>query len=361
MVKNTKSFVAKLSSVLLLPGSWLYSLIVQIRNLLYNLNIKKTHTFATPIISLGNLSLGGTGKTPCIAYLIPLLQRQEPIIVLSRGYKRTTRGFKIAQPPDTALTIGDEPFQIYRQFASQENVKVAVSEDRAQGITQLLNIFPHTQVILLDDGFQHRKVKPSLNILLTEFGNPFFTDYVVPAGRLREPRGAAQRADVILVTKCPELLSAATKHTFKQHIYSYCQDKKIPIFFTRIRYHTPTPIWPTQQPAFSKNILLITGIANPTPLVHYVSQHYNLIQHVAFRDHHIFTNQDIQDILVTFDALSYPEKCILTTEKDSVRFRQSTLEAWLPAIPIFYLPMSMEWLEDEKKFKRLIFESIADY
>jgi tetraacyldisaccharide 4'-kinase len=361
MVKNTKHLMAKLYFCLLLPGSWLYSLIIQIRNLLYNLHIKKTHAFATPIISLGNLSLGGTGKTPCIAYLIPLLQRQAPIIVLSRGYKRTTRGFRIAQPQDTALTIGDEPFQIYRQFASQENVKVAVSEDRAQGITQLLAIFPNTQAILLDDGFQHRKVKPSLNILLTEFDHPFFADYVIPAGRLREPRKSAQRADLILVTKCPDMLSEAQKHTFKQAIYPYCRDEKVPIFFTHISYHAPRPLWPTQQPTFSKNILLITGIANPQPLVQYVSQHYNLIEHIAFRDHHIFTNQEVQDILAIFDALSYPEKCILTTEKDSVRFRRSTLQASLQGVPIFYLPISMELLEDEKKFKHLIFECITDY
>jgi tetraacyldisaccharide 4'-kinase len=334
---------------------------VQVRNLLYKLNIKKTHAFATPVISVGNLSLGGTGKTPCVAYLVHLLQRKAPIIVLSRGYKRKTRGFRIAQPHDTALTIGDEPFQLYRHFSSQKNVKIAVSEDRAQGITQLLAIFPNTQAILLDDGFQHRKVKPSLNILLTEFGNPFFTDYVVPAGRLREPRKAAQRADVIMVTKCPDVLPEATKHIFKQRIYPYCRDEKVPIFFTHISYHIPRPLWPTQQPVFSKNILLITGIANPQPLVHYVSQHYNLIQHTAFRDHHIFTNQDVKNILATFEAVPYQAKCILTTEKDSVRFRQPALQSWLQGVPIFYLPISMELLEDEKKFKHLIFEHIIDH
>ncbi len=350
--------MGNLSFVCLRPWSWLYSFITQFRNLLYNYHLKETHIFNIPVISVGNLSLGGTGKTPCIAYLIDLLSIPGPILVLSRGYKRKTKGFRIAQPQDSAWTIGDEPLQLYRQFAHNQQVKIAVCEDRAQGIQELLTIFPDAQAILLDDGFQHRKVKPSLNILLTEFDRPFWEDHVIPAGRLREPRTSAKRADIVIVTKCPDELPETNKQTFRQQIKAYCGHKQMPIFFSSLYYQPPAPLWPSQKPIFSKNVFLFTGIANPHPLVNYVNQHYNLIQHRSFRDHHRYTNRDIKNILATFHQLNHPDRCLLTTEKDSMRLQEPDLKALLAEMPIFYLPISMHLIEEEK-LKRLIFEHIA--
>jgi tetraacyldisaccharide 4'-kinase len=359
MSKASKQPITILYRNLLLLGSYFYSFIMQFRNFLYNHGIKKTHIFHQPIISIGNLSLGGTGKTPCIAYLVRLLQLQAPIIILSRGYKRKTSGFRVAQAQDTALTLGDEPYQVYRQLGHHPHIHVIVSEDRVQGITRALNLFPHTHVILLDDAFQQRKIQPTLHILLTTFQRPFFTDHVVPAGILREPRGSAKRADIVIVTKCPDQLSETTQSYYQQRIAAYCRNPQVPVFFTRINYHTPVPVWPEQNPPFSNNILLVTGIAHPAILVKYVSQQYNLVKHIAFRDHHYFTNPDIQAILTIFHQIPYTDKCLLTTEKDSVRLLQPSIKKLLKNIPVFYLPINMELLEAEKRLKQLIFEKIS--
>lgn len=361
MLNTIKKYTITLFLSLCIPLSWLYSLIIQVRNLLYNYSIQKTYIFDRPIISVGNLTIGGTGKTPCIEYLIHLLKQQCSIIVLSRGYKRTTTGFILASKHDTACSIGDEPYQLYKKFANNAPVKIAVSEDRPKAINQLLSLFPGKQAILLDDAFQQRRIKPHLNILLTDFYRPFFRDHVLPAGKLREPKQEAKRADVIMVTKCPEKLSKATQQYFKHHINKYSGHKTIPIFFARINYQQPIPLFPVQQTGFSKNILLITGIANPQPLVNHIKAHYQLMQHLAFRDHHIFTPKDIAKISTVFHGLGAHNKCVLTSEKDSVRLMQPSLQALLKHIPIFYLPISMELIQEKQVFDRLMFDVIAYY
>jgi tetraacyldisaccharide 4'-kinase len=345
---------------LFLPVSWVYKIIMQVRNLLYNYGIKKVYVFPQPIISIGNLTLGGTGKTPCIVYLTRLLQAKSPLILLSRGYQRKTKGFKIAQPEDTALTIGDESYQLYRQFGSYPEIHIVVCEDRAQGIVQASKKLPPIQAILLDDAFQHRNVQPSLNILLTTFQRPFFIDAVIPAGRLRESRHAARRADIVIVTKCPAQVSKSTKALYQKRIIAYCKDEQVPVFFARIKYHKPTAIWPEKKPCFANNVLLITGIAQPETFVSHVSQQYNLAKHMAFKDHHYFMHQDITAILQTFYKLPYKKKCLLTTEKDSVRLMQPSIKVLLENIPIFYVPIDMELLEAKKRFKQLIFATLAN-
>lgn len=338
-------------------------MIMQVRNFLYDRGIQKTYTFDIVVIGVGNLSVGGTGKTPCIEYLVRLLKDRLHIAVLSRGYKRTTQGFRVANMHDTALTIGDEPFQLYSKFAVSDRVEIIVAEDRVQGINKLLDIAPGTEVILLDDGFQHRSVKPTLNILLTDFHRPFFADYVLPTGRLREPRQAAHRADVVVVTKCLDPMPQAMRQYFQYRIRKYLRKQTPPpIFFTRIRYGSPTPVCKEQSKPFARHILLVTGIADPNPLVRYAAQRYQLIRHMAFKDHHTFTIRDIRKILLAFDRMEYEEKCLLTTEKDSARLLQAPWQAMLQYIPIFYLPIAMEFVEGEGVvFNQLILDTIQQY
>lgn len=347
----------------MLPWGWLYSIIMHARNALYDLGIWQSCIFDTTVISVGNLTLGGTGKTPCIEYLVLLLKNQFRIAVLSRGYKRITKSFKIADRYDTALTIGDESWQVYQKLGTNSQVMIAVAENRVQGIKKILATAPGTQVILLDDGFQHRRVVPHLNILLTEFDRPFFTDHVLPVGRLRESRKAAQRADVVIVTKCPHPLPSVIQQYFQEHIRKYCGNQPPPpIFFTVIRYGSPLCIiHKTHVKLFAKHVLLITGIANAAPMVQYVAQHYHLVQHMVFKDHHSFTFQDIQKILSTFHGIKYQQKCILTTEKDSVRLRHPTLQAVLQHIPIFYLPITMEFITAGETFNQLVFNTIQQH
>lgn len=362
MLNSAIQHMRKVYSIFLLPWGWLYGVIMQVRNFLYDRGIQKTCAFDRAVISVGNLTVGGTGKTPCIEYLVRLLKEQLYIAVLSRGYKRTTQGFRVANAYDTVLTIGDEPFQLYSKFASSGRVRIAVAEDRVQGINKLLAIAPGTQAILLDDGFQHRSVKPHLNILLTDFHRPFFADYVLPTGRLREPRQSAHRADVVLVTKCPDPMPKAAQEYFQHHIRKYCRNQPPPpIFFTRIRYGSPIRVGKEQTKPFAEHILLVTGIADPTPLVRYVAQHYQLIQHMAFKDHHAFTAQDIQKILSVFDHIGCKEQCLLTTEKDSVRLLHTSLQSMLQHIPVFYLSIAMEFVEGEEVFNQLIFDTIQQH
>ena len=362
MLRSLIQCMKRLRLMLLLPGGWLYGVIMQARNFLYDQGIRKSYTFDRTVLSVGNLTIGGTGKTPCIEYLVHLLQPQLATAMLSRGYKRITQGVKIATPHDTALTIGDEPLQVYNKFSANPSVKVAVAEDRVQGINQLLAIDPTIDVILLDDAFQHRSIQPCLNILLTDFNRPFFTDYVLPAGRLRESRKAAQRADVVIVTKCPNAMPQATQAYFSHQIYRYCRQHPLPpIFFTRIGYGSPVQVGQGHPMPLAKHVLLVTGIADSKPLAQHVAQHYHLVQHMAFQDHHAFTPQDIRKILAAFSQIPYQAKCLLTTEKDSVRLRDPALQPLLQHIPIFYLPIAMAFIAGGEIFNKLIFEAIRQH
>ncbi|MHB9148074.1 MAG: tetraacyldisaccharide 4'-kinase [Candidatus Amoebophilus sp.] len=346
---------------LITPLGWLYGLIMRLRNFLYNSGVKKVYEYTHPItiISIGNLTVGGTGKTPCIEYLLRLLQENFYTVVVSRGYKRKTHGYRIASILDNARTIGDEPYQLYKKFVTKDaNTQVVVSEDRAKAIQRLITNYPYTEVILLDDGFQHRRVKRKLNLLLTSFHKPFFRDYILPVGRLREPRQAASRANIILVTKCPEVLTYGMQEDFKQHINLYCKTPTPPIFFTRIQYGTPKSLHPSHADNFSKYIVLVTGIADPSPLVEYVCKTYQLVYHIAFKDHHQFTQTDVRKIVSIFNQVTYKKKCILTTEKDSMRLIDPNVSSILRQIPVFSLPMSMEFIEGEQAFTKLIWDSI---
>ena len=300
---------------ILFPFSLLYGLITAIRNYLYNKNILKSTIFKTSTIVVGNLSVGGTGKTPQIEYLIRLLQHEYKIAVLSRGYKRKSKGFIIANEYVTANEIGDEPFQYYKKFPS---IIVAVDANRVNGIQQLETLKNSPDLILLDDAFQHRKVKGGFNILLTPYNNLYADDTMMPTGDLREYKSGAKRAQVIIITKCPNDISEATQFKI---IKKLNVTSKQTVFFTTIEYDNELKGTSKLNLLDLKNseILLITGIANPTPLTDYLTSLKIKFKHLKYPDHYYFNEKDILDVKSEFDLIKTNNKIVLTTEKDYVR------------------------------------------
>ncbi len=362
MPTRSKKYIRGIVLSILAPWSWLYGLVTYMRNRLYDYGLKKSYTFnTTTIISIGNLAMGGTGKTPCIEYVLRLLQPGFYTAVVSRGYQRKTTADRIATSTDNAWTLGDEPYQLYQKFATQgQHTQIVVGENRVNAINKLLATHPATEVILLDDGFQHRRVSRNLNILLTTFQRPFFADHPLPMGRLRESRHAAQRADIVLITKCPHPSIPNTRSYFKQNIIKYT-GKEVPIYFTYIHYGSPESLGTTQPFTGDESVILLTGLADARPLVEYVNENYHLIKHLSFQDHHRFTKYDIRNIVATFHQVPHTKKCILTTEKDSVRLMHPTLAPIIEDVPIFVLPMWMAFIEreEEKKFNQLILDNIS--
>lgn len=331
----------KVFRFLLFPFAVVYDFVTRIRNLFFNTGVFKQTSFKTPVIVVGNLSVGGTGKTPQIEYLIRLLKDRYRTAVLSRGYKRKTVGFVLLNENHTAEDVGDEPLQYFNKF---ENITVAVDANRVEGIANLIeNNKP--DVILLDDAFQHRKVKGSCNILLTKYDDLFVDDFLLPTGNLRESRWGAKRADVILITKCPRNLSQSEQHKIYQKLSRF--NKKV--FFTCISYADKV-LGSLEIPTLElKNfeVLLITGIANPIPLVNYLKSLDVKFQHLKYADHHHFSENEIRDIEKTFNEMQ-SSKIILTTEKDYVRLVNSIED-------ISYLPIETSFLNNESEvFNTLI-------
>jgi tetraacyldisaccharide 4'-kinase len=362
MFKLSKKYLSSIIiALLLMPWTWIYGLAIYLRNLLYTYGIKKSYLCRAKVISVGNIIAGGTGKTPCIEYLLRILGQNFYTVVLSRGYKRNTHGYRVASSIDTAATIGDEPYQIYKKFVKSESkISVVVGEDRVKAVKKLLVNYPQTEIILLDDGFQHRQLGRQLNILLTSFHRPFFKDYLLPAGRLRESRKAAARADIIIVTKCPIALPEKVCTYFIKQINKYCKNKSPNIFFSYIKYGKPISLWHAHTNDWQDHVILLTGIADSAPIVKYVHTTYHLLHHIAFEDHHRFTLQDIKKIVSTFDQITSKKKCILTTEKDSARLMESDLVPILRQLPIFFLPISMNFIAQEEVFKQRIFDCIKN-
>ena len=321
--------------ILLLPFAFLYKLITDFRNHLFDIGNRKSIEFDRFIINVGNLTVGGTGKTPFVELLIRELKGNLNIAVLSRGYKRKTRGFKLASSKDNAMTLGDEPFQYFTKFGT--DVKVAVGEDRALAIPEIVFREEATQLVILDDAYQHRSVKPQLNILLSDYNRPFYNDYVLPAGRLRESRKHANRADAIVISKCPENMDTAQMEKIEMQVQAYSK-KGTPIFYTAIKYLKPKRLHGSED--FSENVYLFSGIANSTPLVNYVDTNFNLLGHKKYPDHYSFSIGDLQEIMSSFAKVKTKDKCLLTTEKDMVRLLSMKEEAgFLMEYPIFYLPI----------------------
>jgi tetraacyldisaccharide 4'-kinase len=339
--------VPPLLRVLLLPFAWLYALVMAVRNKFYDLNFKKTHRFPVPVLGVGNLAVGGTGKTPHVEYLVRLLGAHHRVATLSRGYGRQTKGFRLADDTATAATLGDEPYQLYRKFAPA--VTVAVGERRAEAIPAILGAHPATDAIILDDAYQHRSVTPSLSILLTDYNRPFFRDHVLPAGRLREARTGASRAHAVIVTKCPNDLDAARRQTLTDAVQRYAQPE-VPVFFTGIRYGAPVAFG--NATAFHPDVVLVSGLANPAPLESYVRGQFRLRAHLAFRDHHHYDEADLRRMEGALAETS--GQALLVTEKDYVKLVSPDFAGFTRRLPFFYLPMEVFFLENGRRFDELV-------
>ena len=353
----------------LLPLSWCYGLGVRFRNMLFDTGILKSRAFDVPVISVGNLTVGGTGKTPHVEYLIRLLQDKARLAVLSRGYKRKKHGFLIADKSMTARDIGDEPFQMKQKY---RKAIVAVDKKRVHGIENLTSQDKDIDVILLDDAFQHRYVKPGINILLVDYHRLIIYDRLLPAGRLREPLKGKNRADIVIVTKCPKNLKPMEYRviTKAMDLYPYQQ-----LYFTTLEYGRLTPIFPkagksgksgkprtpgnpgtpgTPDSLSNCNVLLLTGIASPRQIKEDLAPLASHISHLSFPDHHAFRSKDVAHINEAFAAMPSP-KCIVTTEKDAARL--VALEGLSTEVRqnIYSLPIHIRFmLEQEDKFNENI-------
>jgi tetraacyldisaccharide 4'-kinase len=340
----------KFFRLLLLPFSFLYSLILQIRNALYDNGVLASYTPDLPVICIGNLALGGTGKTPHTEYLIRLLKESNQVATLSRGYGRNTKGFLYVTENSTANQAGDEPLQFKKKF--RDEVIVAVDENRKEGILKLCAAQPAPDVILLDDAFQHRQVKAGFNILLTSCSRPYPQDFVLPAGNLREPRSGAKRADIVIVTKCPESLSEQEQDNFRRAIPG-----KV-LFFSYIRYGNLISLADGTERALPKGeskTLLLSGIADNGPLKHYLRQHSSGLEVLEFPDHHDYSADDLIKLRTVFESMSEKNNIIVTTEKDAMRLRQPENLNLLINLPIYYVPIYIEFKGDDSlEFHKLI-------
>lgn len=341
---------------ILFPFSVIYGFIIWIRNKLFDLNILRSASFNFPVICVGNLVLGGTGKTPMTEYLIRLLGQKYEVATLSRGYKRKTTGFAIADDTTTAIDIGDEPMQLHKKFPG---VTVAVAEERVVGIPQLLHAKPATRVIILDDAFQHREVKAGLNILLTECEDLYTRDFMLPAGDLRDVRSSSARADIIIVTKCKSHLNEVEKQKIVEELKPLDQQA---IYFTKIEYGSPYHLF-TKEEKFMEpgsGILLICGIANPKPLKEILTTYVSTYEMLLFKDHHIFNIDDLKEIKNQFSKMESPNKMILTTEKDGVRLAK--FESELKHLPVYVLPMRHTFLfGEETAFEKRVVAFVESY
>jgi len=338
---NFNTIFYKSFRILLLPFALLYGLIVIIRNWLFDKNYLRSAKYNLPIICVGNLAVGGTGKSPMVEYLVGLLQPSFKVATLSRGYKRKTKGYALANENTTALEIGDEPMQFHLKFPE---IAVAVGEERIEAIPQLLHDRPDTQAIILDDAFQHRSVKAGLNILLTEYNDIFTNNFYLPTGDLRDSRSSAKRAQIIVVTKCPPFLGEVEKKAIIADINPIEGQK---VFFTSIEYGRPYHIIDASLRDITENdeILLVCGIANPRPLKQYLAEHADTYYQQDYGDHHIFTIDDLKDITKKFNDISSEHRCILTTEKDAVRLIK--FKEQLSTLPLYVLPIRHKFLFEE--------------
>ncbi len=304
-----------------------------------------------PIICVGNLSMGGTGKTPHTEMLIRLLQDEFKVSTLSRGYGRRTSDFQLANAESSALTIGDEPFQYYRKFPK---IKVAVEKKRVLGVLFILNQEIETEVILLDDAFQHRSLSAGLNILLTDYNKPFFEDLLLPIGELRETKKGSKRADIVIVTKCPNELSESESQRF----YDNIPFEKENIFFTKISYkriYKGIDFSELEGELSAYQVLLVTGIAKPKPIENYLDEQNVNFEAIHFGDHHKFTKKDVASISKKFGTFTNSKKIILTTEKD---FSRMLVLKEFSEFPIFCLEIEVEFLRDQKKFNNKVLEYV---
>lgn len=309
---------------------------------MFDKNILESASFNFPIICVGNIAVGGTGKTPMAELLVEVLQTQYNTATLSRGYKRMTKGFAIATEESTALDIGDEPMQFHQKFP---HLTVAVGEERLVAIPQLLHQKPETEVIILDDAFQHRTVNAGLNIILTEYKNLYTRDFMLPAGDLRDVKASMKRAHIIVVTKCKTDLTEVEKNSIIKEINPADGQQ---VFFSEIIYGQPYHLFNNSIASFdiTSDVLLLCGIANPKPLKDFLNKHVNSYDMLRYADHHIFSSDDLDEIKKQFEKMNSENKFIITTEKDAVRLHK--FEKDLANYPIYAIPIRHQFLFNQK-------------
>lgn len=343
--------------LLLLPFSLLYRIVSGLRNKFFDWGILKSSKFEIPVLCVGNITIGGTGKTPHIEYLINLLHKKYKVGILSRGYKRKTKGFVLARKGCSPAEIGDEPYQIYMKFKKS---KVAVCESRVKGVKNLLDRKPKTEIVLLDDAFQHRYIQPGLSILLVDYNHPVFDDFLLPAGNLRESFSARKRAQIVIVSKSPDEISFSERKYWTDNLKLHPQQN---LFFTSFEYGSLEPVFKNKSKNQSLKklkkdnvkILLVAGIANPKPLMEKLEETGLEFETIFFPDHHNFSQKDIDNIKSAFKSISGKQKIILTTEKDAVRLRFGKKTPRLIKENSYYLPVKVRFLDDTgDDFNRII-------
>ncbi len=336
--------------LLLYPFAILYDLATRFRNHLYNIGTTPSFDFETNVISVGNLSIGGTGKSPMVEYIIEyFLAKNLKVSILSRGYGRKTKGFLVADQNSSAIEIGDESLHFHQRFG--ENVCVAVGEDRAFSIPQILMKQEDNDIIVLDDGFQHRRVNPNLSILLTTYQNPFYKDRVIPAGTLRESKYGARRAGVIIMTKCPADLSNSERDRLENQLRKF--NEKAKIFFTTNRYYNLKPIFKNSE--MRSSVVALAGTANPKSFFKEVSRIYNVVATISFPDHHRYKSRDIRRIL---SLLKDQDRILICTMKDAVKLSEFKELEGHSCFGIPYLP---GFLSGEHEFKSVLDLAIQSY
>lgn len=336
---------------------------VAFRNRAYDLNILKSTEFDVPVISIGNITVGGTGKTPHVEYLMKLLKENYAVATLSRGYKRKTKGFRLVETDSMAVEVGDEPLQIKRKYPA---VTVSVCENRVDGVEKLVDtkneIIP--DVVLLDDAFQHRRITPGLNILLIDYNRQIKEDKLLPLGRLRESVHQMRRANIIIFTKCPDEVTPIMRRILGNDVGLLPYQK---LYFTKLGYSNLVPVFggKSLSAAFYEeqkySILLVTGIASPKLMLNYLKQFSKNIESLTFPDHYNYSEQDIQVIINKFDALQAENKIIITSEKDSMRFKDNLGVTDEFKNALYYLPVQVNFLEEEKKsFNKKILNYVGE-
>lgn len=343
--------------IFLIPLSWLYRLVVGLRNYLFDLNILQSKEFNIPVISIGNLSAGGTGKTPMVEFLTDFLAGEYKIATLSRGYKRKSKGFIIADENSTAEQIGDEPMQIHRKFP---DITVAVDNKRVHGIEELQNRVDGLELVLLDDAYQHRYVKPGLSIMLMDKGNPIWEDHLLPWGRLREHPSEKKRAQIVVITKCPADMKPIEQRIIQKELNLFAYQR---LYFTSIAYSEIEPVFGDVQGGVNSiicregkyHILIVSGIANTRDLRKHMRSLSPRIKEINFADHHDFSEKDIQQIQEKFNSIEGDNKIIISTEKDSVRLQKFNTIAKELRDSWYYIPIQTVFLnKEEKNFKDYI-------
>lgn len=342
------SKVDKTLRFILTPMSWLYDIGVSMRNKFFDWGILKEQEFDIPVVGVGNITIGGTGKTPHVEYILECLRYRKNIAVLSRGYKRKTKGFILASAKSTPDSIGDEPLQIYEKFGGQ--VKVAVCESRVKGVEMLVKEFPKLDLIVLDDSFQHRYIKPKINIMLMDYSHPVYSDKLLPLGRLRESSHALDRADMVITTKCPSNISALDMRMVFKHLNLMPYQK---LYFSTYDYGGLIPVFTdecydrllVENLTADDYVLLLTGIANPRPFVNHFRKYPFKKRVLHYPDHHDFKKHDLSEIEAKYNSGKGIKKIIITTEKDAVRLVHN------PYFPqdlkpyVFYIPVGVRMLE----------------